>query len=213
MAKSDNHWLGWINRRDQRQVEWACEYLRRRGIPVGGSYDPYLELRSVSNPWGDSADGREFVRKMKAAWSQKKYRDKRDGNKSVSFVISKEARKRLRRSAKQAGIKMNKMLERLIEESDVSGGGESGGSEARTDTCSWDASGHGEGGQVRSLFSNAVVDVADARLREICRYQVLLWDAGISSSGLTESQKSRAERMYREITAPVEDPDDNQSLI
>jgi len=107
----------WLRAYDEEQHAWAVSYLERKGIiPYSrpeSNYDCLLEIdkKSQGNPHYKLAEI-----SMKAAWRQKKIREKRRGKTEFSLVISNEKKSKLRALADKKGKTLNETLEELIDD-------------------------------------------------------------------------------------------------
>jgi hypothetical protein len=111
-------WFNWISATDKKQHEWAGRYLRAHGVVTPPAamktYETFLTWGCEYFP--DTSATRELIKLMRNAWTQKKFRDKRNGKKSFSFVLPTDTKTKLDDLAKQQpdDISATKMLERII---------------------------------------------------------------------------------------------------
>lgn len=106
-----------IDSLNQDMCVWALSYLKKlpfnlvrsRGYPTHPYQDVIEILLSIEN------DGeRELIlRKMKAAWKQKKLREKGD-RKTCSYLITPQAQQQLAQIAAAKKLPINKTLETII---------------------------------------------------------------------------------------------------
>lgn len=107
--------LSWIKASNDTQIKWAHQYLRNNGAHIDiGSVDRYEDLKDWDARQPDSSTHREMIRKMKAAWAQKKLRDKPDGRKTQNFILSTKAKASLDSLAKRQHRSISNTLENLI---------------------------------------------------------------------------------------------------
>jgi hypothetical protein len=115
MLTSTKDWLDWIELKDKKQCEWALTYLNKHSI----SSD---QLRTTSDierinktlNYRDIDSATLFIIKMKAAWNQKKSRDKSNGRKAYSFVMDTKIAAKLKEIS--GDNPLYQTLEELIEQ-------------------------------------------------------------------------------------------------
>lgn len=107
--------LSWIKNNNPTQIKWAHQYLRKYGVQIAvGSIGLYEDLQDWDDKNPDDSAYRELIRKMKAAWAQKKLRDKHDGRKTHNFILSTKAKGNLDSLAKRQHRSITNTLENLI---------------------------------------------------------------------------------------------------
>ena len=107
--------LSWIKNNNPTQIDWAYQYLRKCGIQISaGGADPYEYLQYWDDKNPEDSSYRELIRKMKAAWAQKKLRDKHDGRKTHNFILSTKAKGNLDLLARRQQRSITNTLENLI---------------------------------------------------------------------------------------------------
>lgn len=100
----------WIDRNNKLMVEWAFNYLKKRGFINQRSLLTSTDISHLYNAMRQLPD----PAKMKAAWAQKKFRDKRNGRKSYNFEMSTQVKGHLKFLAKQIDRPIKETLELLI---------------------------------------------------------------------------------------------------
>ncbi|QJT18058.1 hypothetical protein E5E96_12670 [Aeromonas sp. 1805] len=107
---------------DSNNKEWAWNYLYKGSNPMWfvENGHPKNHLNGIITTFdllNDSEDRRELLlAKMKSAWSQKAYRDKNNGKKSVSIVLSEDIIKKLDFICQNTDRRKNEVVTRLIRE-------------------------------------------------------------------------------------------------
>ncbi|MGY3961268.1 ribbon-helix-helix domain-containing protein [Aeromonas popoffii] len=107
---------------DSNNKEWAWNYLYKGSNPIwfieNGHQKNHLNgIITTFDLLNDAEDRRELLlAKMKSAWSQKTYRDKNNGKKSVSIVLSEDIIKRLDFICETTDRRKNEVVTRLIRE-------------------------------------------------------------------------------------------------
>lgn len=105
-----NNRIGWIDSKNKSMIEWAFNYLKKRGLMNQRSLPGLTDVNHLYNAIRQLPD----ESKMKAAWSQKKFRDKRNGRKSYNFDMSTQVKAQLKFLAKQINRPIKETLELLI---------------------------------------------------------------------------------------------------
>lgn len=116
--------FSWLDPKNSDQAEWAWSYLQNNShttIPLWYIPTPLTPKEACFSTitafdiWDAPTDTKMlFMIKMKKAWSQKKHRDKMDGKKPVSIVMSTESKYKLDKLADKLGKKRNETIEWLI---------------------------------------------------------------------------------------------------
>lgn len=114
-----NDICNWISKNNQ---QWAWHYLFKDNSPIwfinNNQPDNYLNgVVTTFDLLNDDPDKRELlISKMKSAWSQKSYRDKNNGKKAVSIVLSEDIIKKLDFICENTDRRKNEVVTRLIRE-------------------------------------------------------------------------------------------------
>jgi len=108
----------WIKLNNRKQCEWAAGYLHKKEYQVNSHELTEADIDYMNYTFGGKLNASEtlFLLKMKSAWTQKKSRDKSNGRKSYSFVMSISIEQKLKNIAN--GYNINQTLELLIEDAD-----------------------------------------------------------------------------------------------
>ncbi len=112
-----NDICNWISKNNQ---QWAWHYLFKDNSPIwfinNNQPDNYLNgVVATFDLLNDDPDKREIlISKMKSAWSQKAYRDKNNGKKAVSIVLSEDIIKKLDFICENTDRRKNEVVARLI---------------------------------------------------------------------------------------------------
>lgn len=114
-----NDIFNWANKNNQ---QWAWNYLFKDSHPIwfinNSQPDNYLNgIITTFDLLNDDPDKRELlISKMKSAWSQKAYRDKNNGKKAVSIVLSEDIIQKLDFVCENTDRRKNEVVTRLIRE-------------------------------------------------------------------------------------------------
>lgn len=114
----------WLSVESDDQVDWAWDYLSNVASGFGKLTDQhtpitqaekYESILSIFDTWTNgSAERRELLRRLKQAWSQKKYRSGLDDRKSATYVLENKAIEKLKKMAKSRNVNIHQMLEHCI---------------------------------------------------------------------------------------------------
>ncbi|WP_042060142.1 hypothetical protein [Aeromonas allosaccharophila] len=114
-----NDIFNWANKNNQ---QWAWNYLFKDSHPIwfinNNQPDNYLNgIVTTFDLLNDDPDKRELlISKMKSAWSQKAYRDKNNGKKAVSIVLSEDIIQKLDFVCENTDRRKHEVVTRLIRE-------------------------------------------------------------------------------------------------
>lgn len=114
--------LDWLNPRNEAQLVWATEYLRRRGTRslFGLSEVTHSDLLAAGRVLDRSAHGLITLNAMKNAWRQKQYRSPKNARQARTFSLPSTSIKALSRLAKSNDQSNTAQLILLIENADES---------------------------------------------------------------------------------------------
>ncbi|MBO2583551.1 hypothetical protein [Shewanella algae] len=119
--------LTWLKRSEEDQCRWAWEYLKKashelnnpilQDINPVGLGELYLAIYAVFDTWAGTNDSKRLLlNDFNKAWQQKKHRDNRQGKKACNLVLREEVKRKLDEMAGKRGMKLNQLVEELIEE-------------------------------------------------------------------------------------------------
>lgn len=125
--------VGFLDCDDSEQCDWAWDYVcnafLKEELSCEGFFlqtpfthkEKYIFLLGVldscslhSEDKVDEMIKKDIVSKCSRAWSQKKYRDSKEGMVPINFYISKEARETLKSLARKKSVPMEVALDELI---------------------------------------------------------------------------------------------------
>ncbi|BDM66078.1 hypothetical protein NFHSH190041_35300 [Shewanella sp. NFH-SH190041] len=118
--------LSWLQSNDEMQCRWAWEYLTRPSFDQNlpsvsylhptGTVEMYLAIFAAFDTWDAIPNlKRLFLNDFNKAWQQKKHRDNRQGKKVCNLVLREEVKEMLDEMAASRGIRLNQLVEALIE--------------------------------------------------------------------------------------------------
>lgn len=125
----------WLNDNEERQLEWAANYLVEKELIVNVSnlenskvelkaivlssldlidYPSRIEVGNRNYSYKISANKEIIIDKMKRAWSQQKFRDAGKTKKPYHLPLTKNTKARLKKMAQVQGLSETAMLDILI---------------------------------------------------------------------------------------------------
>lgn len=125
----------WLNDNEERQLEWAANYLVEKELIVNVSnlenskvelkaivlssldlidYPSRIEVGNRSYSYKISTNKEIIIDKMKRAWSQQKFRDAGKTKKPYHLPLTKNTKARLKKMAQVQGLSETAMLDILI---------------------------------------------------------------------------------------------------
>ena len=111
MASRDAH-VKWLDSGDPKQMQWVRQYLLKIGTSFPSQSDKAVISWITTHP--NNAEFRETLDLMRAAWRQKKYRDKRSGRKAYNFMLSISTQANLKHISSIRKTSITAALEQLI---------------------------------------------------------------------------------------------------
>lgn len=129
---TENKYIDWIDVKNTDQLYWATDYLRKAGMLIGAklflaqtnedifakvcaSLDAMGNYHNINFPYIPSADKKYFISSMRKAWSQKKFRDKKDAEAAQDVLLTRKANKQLSELSSAYGISSVEMLTNIID--------------------------------------------------------------------------------------------------
>lgn len=105
-------------------IEWCWSYVANKMLGINwlrfsatSDGDRRALLDSLYQVWECPSDTRKlFVHELRRAWSQRKFRAEQKQRKLFQAYIAPRTKEKLSQLAKERGMKMNEILERLIED-------------------------------------------------------------------------------------------------
>ncbi|MGL1290493.1 hypothetical protein ACSTJS_09980 [Vibrio parahaemolyticus] len=125
LIDQNKKFITWLNKKNQIQILWTLDYLGEK-ITLNGEFlwdttnthDHYLSIVLFFNIKFliDPNESELILRKMKAAWSQKKFRDKSEGSKPYSVSMSKKTKERLTWLVEEDNSNIQQVIKNLIDD-------------------------------------------------------------------------------------------------
>jgi hypothetical protein len=112
----------WITLQELEKSNWAWSYIHKTKVPNwfinnGDKHDKRNGIIATFDLLHEYKYKRALLKKsMKSAWSQKAYRDKNNGKKAVSIVLSEDIIKKLDFICENTDRRKNEVVTRLIRE-------------------------------------------------------------------------------------------------
>lgn len=136
-CKTLNKYLEWLDEKNEEQLMWAQEYLLSQGLLLQPNsllidnlddlYDQICASLDIIDTGlgynsttyeisGMSLEKKEIIRKMRGAWSQKKFRDKKDAESAQEYFLTRRHMNRLKKLASDYGVSSAEYLQQLIDD-------------------------------------------------------------------------------------------------
>jgi hypothetical protein len=129
---TERKYTDWIDISDQDQLYWAADYLKKAArlveVPlflaqnnedmfaqICASLDAIDNLHNMSYQYTPTVNKKYFISNMRKAWSQKKFRDKKDVEAAQDLLLNRKAKKQLLELSSAYGISSVEMLTNLID--------------------------------------------------------------------------------------------------
>lgn len=137
LCKTPNQYLDWLDKKNEEQLMWAQEYLLSQGLLLQPNsllidnlddlYDQICASLDIIDTGlgynsttyetsGMSLVKKDIIRKMRGAWSQKKFRDKKDAESAQEYFLTRRHMDRLKKLASNYGVSSAEYLQQLIDE-------------------------------------------------------------------------------------------------
>lgn len=129
---TERKYTDWIDINDRDQLYWASDYLRKAGMLVENklflaqnseeiftqicaSLDSIDNFHNMSYQYAPTANKKYFISNMRKAWSQKKFRDKKDIEAAQDLLLTGKAKKQLLELSNAYGTSSVEILTDLID--------------------------------------------------------------------------------------------------
>lgn len=133
LIRTTHEYISWIDIKDENQLYWAWNYLNKAGYlikpqllltqnnddigaQIYASIDSIDNQHDISYSYSPTAMKKYFISNMRKAWSQKKFRDKKDIESAQDLLLSRVSKKQLMNLSKSYGINTVEMLSIIIDE-------------------------------------------------------------------------------------------------
>lgn len=130
---TERKYTDWIDINDIDQLYWAVDYLRKAGMLVQNalflaqdnkdmfaqicaSLDAIDNFHDMNYQYTPTANKRFFISNMRKAWSQKKFRDKKDAESAQEYFLTRRHINKLKKLADEYGVSSKEYLQQLIDE-------------------------------------------------------------------------------------------------
>ncbi|HGN8756298.1 TPA: hypothetical protein ACK1ZA_003294 [Enterobacter asburiae] len=116
--------FGFLDGGNSDAIEWCWSYVANKMLGINwlrfsatSDSDRRALLDSLYQVWECPPDTRKlFIHEIRRAWSQRKFRAEQKQRKLFQAYIAPRTKEKLSQLAKERGMKMNEILERLIED-------------------------------------------------------------------------------------------------
>lgn len=130
---TERKYIDWIDINDLDQLYWAVDYLRKAGMLVQNklflaqnneymfaqicaSLDAIDNFHNINYQYTPTANKKYFISNMRKAWSQKKFRDKKDAESAQEYFLTRRHINKLKKLADEYGLSSKEYLQQLIDE-------------------------------------------------------------------------------------------------
>lgn len=132
LVSTDYKNTDWIDIKNDDQLHWALDYLNKAGIlikpqlfiarnngdifaQICASLDTFDNNHDLNYPYTPSLNKKYFISNMRKAWSQKKFRDKKDIESAQDLLLTRKAKKQLSELSSAYDISSVEVLTNLID--------------------------------------------------------------------------------------------------
>ncbi|WP_411960421.1 hypothetical protein ACK3BE_03855 [Pseudomonas mandelii] len=196
--------LTWLDRNDHKQQKWAHQYLQKKG-EIDHKYDSSTidQLLRIGEKLEDSKNGILIIGQMRDAWRRVKSNasDKDKDRKTYAFKLKTDVKKELARLAKKSNVTAADMLGRLISgELDAHVRFETKLNEEKKTYKELLRNSRNNTAQYRET-NRTLRELLDVSIARLCRSEILLEDAALSTRSITEDQQRRIEELRKQTMA------------
>lgn len=199
--------LTWLDRNDHKQQKWAHKYLQNKGeIDQKDDYSRIDQLLQIGEKLSSTSEGILLIERMKDTWRKVKSNasDKDKDRKTYAFKLKVDVKNELTRLAMKNKVTAADMLGKLIS-GDL-------GAHIRFETrLNEDKKTYKE--LLRNSRNNTAQyketnktlrELLDVTIARLCRSEILLEDAALSTGSITEDQQRRIDKRCKQIMVSAE---------
>ncbi|SDN39276.1 hypothetical protein SAMN04489798_0184 [Pseudomonas arsenicoxydans] len=208
--------LTWLDRNDHKQQKWAHKYLQKKG-EIDQKYDSSSldELLRIGEVLESTREGILILGRMRETWRQAKCNasDKDKGRKTYAFKLNIEVKKDLTWLAKKKNVTAAALLSRLISgELDAHVRFETELNEEKKTHKELLRNSRNNTAQHRET-NRILRELLDVSIARLCRSEILLEDAALSTESITEDQQRRIDKRCKQIMVDAEAVVKGQSAL
>lgn len=190
--------LTWLDRNDHKQQKWAHKYLQKKG-ETDQKYDHSTidQLLRIGEELESTREGILIIEQMKNAWRKVKSNasDKDKDRKIYAFKLKVDVKKELTWLAKKNKVTAADMLGKLISgELDAHVRFETRLNEEKKTHKELLRNSRNNTAQYRET-NRTLRELLDVSIARLCRAEILLEDAALSTRSITEDQQRRIEEL------------------
>ena len=199
--------LTWLDRNDHKQQKWAHKYLQNKGeIDQKDDSSRIDQLLRIGEKLESTSEGILLIERMKDTWRKVKSNasDKDKDRKTYAFKLKVDVKKELTWLAMKNKVTAADMLGKLISE-DL-------GAHIRFETRL-----NEEKKTYKELLKNSrnntaryketnrtLRELLDVSVARLCRSEILLEDAALSTGSITEDQQRRIKELHEQTMAEAD---------
>lgn len=194
--------LTWLDSNDHKQRKWAHKYLQGKGA-IDQQRHPLTndELLQIGEELESTREGILIIEQMKTAWRQVKCSASDSDRKTYAFKLKIDVKKELAWLAKKSKITAADMLDRLISgELDAHVRFETKLNEEKKKHKELLRNSRNNTAHYRET-NRTLRELLDVSIARLCRSEILLEDAALSTGSITEEQQRRIDKRCKQIMA------------
>lgn len=199
--------LTWLDRNDHKQQNWAHKYLQKKGEIDQKYYSSRIDqLLRIGERLESTSEGILLIERMKDTWRKVKSNasDKDKDRKTYAFKLKIDVKKKLALLANERKITAADMLGRLISgELDAYVRFETRLNEEKKTHKELLRNSRNNTAHYRET-NRTLRELLDVSIARLCRSEILLEDAALSTENITEDQQRRIDKRCKQIMVDAE---------
>lgn len=201
--------LAWLDSNNSTQQEWAHSYLQEKGLIVeerqSSTPDQLRQIGETLEAPDQQPDGLTTIKRMRNAWQQAKFRAPEKDRKACTFKLKTKVKKDLAALAKKNNTNQTDMLSKLIADGVTANTKLSEKLKNANEAIRETKERHAE--ELKKLKraaenaewrSNDLMGFLEVSVELLCRDEILLQGASISTSDITEGQQREIEKLRKQ---------------
>lgn len=201
--------LAWLDSNNSTQQEWAHSYLQEKGLIVeerpSSTLDQLRQIGETLEAPEQQPDGLKTIKRMRNAWQQAKFRAPEKDRKACTFKLKTKVKKDLAVLAKKNNTNETDMLSKLIADGVMANTTLSEKLKNANEAIRETKERHAEelkrlkrAAENAEWHRNDLMDFLEVSVELLCRDEVLLQGASISTNDITEGQQREIEKLRKQ---------------
>ena len=206
--------LAWLDDYNSTQLEWAHNYLQEKGLIAEDHKHPtrdhLLAIGEILEAPEQQPDGLNTIKKMRNAWQQAKFRAPKNDRRTCTFKLKTKVKKDLAVLAKMNGTNETDMLSRLISDGATANTKLNERLKHANDAIRETKEAHAKQiYRLKSVIKNSnwhsddLSEFLDVSVELLCRDEILLQGASISTTHIPDGQQRQIERLHKQTMKEV----------